>query len=281
MGMTLHRDQAKRGGRVAQGAAGVMVALAVASLVFGGRGAGSPEPEPTGEKTEPARPGRLPPGFALGEEEERYIPGIRPEEIAGGVEILFPEMVEEDDGPETRTGDGGGEGGPPPTTEPEGPWKYVGSMIGPARRLAVVSVGGRERPVAMGRELDGVRLVTVEPEYIEIDDGSGVQRISRAPRSGSVVTSLSGRAPMEQARADGRGAEEADEEESPAERYRRLREERLRAAERAGRTPDAAEEARARQAEARRRMRENVTRGVGESPRPTVRRLGRDEQDDN
>lgn len=69
----------------------------------------------------------------------------------------------------------------------QGGWRYLGSVIEPNRRIALVSIDGRQRMLAEGREVDGVRLVQVTDDRIVIED-AGVRRgIRREQRHGSPV----------------------------------------------------------------------------------------------
>ncbi len=80
---------------------------------------------------------------------------------------------------------------PQPTQPAEpvalGAWKYLGSIIEPARRMAIVSINGKQAVIPEGREHEGMTLVRVNRDRITVDDGTRRLDIPKEARTGSSV----------------------------------------------------------------------------------------------
>jgi len=290
MAQALHHDQARRLARGAQVAAVALVGLAAVSLVFG-RNAGPVDPvaavdERAASARETGGPNLPPP-----KTDERVIPTIDVVSIAEmskiGLDFNEPEPPKQ---PETE----GSDPGEDPTKTPAGGLRFLGAMIGSKKRLAMVEFDGSKRYVQLGRDLDGGQLVAVEPEFIEIERNGDRERVDRAERVGSLVTTLAN--PQSTRAVDPRSAagiaeraaaareqrrldREREDEETPAERYRRIREEQ--AARREQQTRIDPELAREQQLEARRLARERAIESLPESVRRSGSSRDRDEEEDN
>lgn len=66
-------------------------------------------------------------------------------------------------------------------------WRYLGAIIEPTRRVALVSIEGRQRILAVGREIDGVQLLSVEPDSIVVSENGEQARLTRDERTGPSV----------------------------------------------------------------------------------------------
>lgn len=101
-------------------------------------------------------------------------------------------------------------------------WRYLGAILSPGRRSAIVNADGRQRVIHEGQTLNGVRLAEVKPDAIILDDGSGLRELKKeaklgpgvawvtpppnvAPRPGIAGNPLSGYTPEEQAALRERG----------------------------------------------------------------------------
>lgn len=82
---------------------------------------------------------------------------------------------------------------PPPEEKPKadesedvkvdtGGWKYLGSIIEPDRRLALVSIAGKQRLLSPGSEVDGVLVVDVADDDVLVSDDSGERLIPKESR---------------------------------------------------------------------------------------------------
>jgi hypothetical protein len=82
---------------------------------------------------------------------------------------------------------------------PTGDVKYIGSIREPSRMLALVSRGDgkKQKLLAVGREWEGVKLLDVTEDEIQIEDASGVKTIARSERKGPAVewTKMASNAP--------------------------------------------------------------------------------------
>lgn len=177
-----------------------------------------------------------------------------------------------------RASSGGEDGGtatPPPARPARGEVEFVGSILAPNKRLAVLSFGGRQWWVAEGEERTlgdseaeaHVKVHEVESGHVQLSIDGRSRRLARAERSGQRATVMVKRPA---------GAEPADPAQSPEEmrRMEQLREIRRRARER-GETEGMEEESdslRARQAELQ-SIRERQMRDVSvETPGTTPMR---------
>lgn len=68
--------------------------------------------------------------------------------------------------------------------------RYLGSIIGPDRRLAIISIDGKQRIIAEGGQGEGVSLVRVQEDEITISDRDGTRRVSKAPPGSDLATVL-------------------------------------------------------------------------------------------
>ncbi len=66
--------------------------------------------------------------------------------------------------------------------------RYLGSMIGSSRRVAVMSIDGEQRLVAEGGERDGVEIVEVTRELVKLKVDGVPMELERAPKTGSRIT---------------------------------------------------------------------------------------------
>lgn len=84
------------------------------------------------------------------------------------------------------------------TTDPQNPeptqptpgiagWKYLGSIIEPRRKVAIVSVDGKQAALAEGREFNGIRIVEVKPGGLVVHDGTRPLEMTKEAKSGSSV----------------------------------------------------------------------------------------------
>lgn len=68
--------------------------------------------------------------------------------------------------------------------------RYLGSMIGSSRRVAVMSIDGEQRLVAEGGERDGVEIVEVTRELVKVKVDGAPMELELAPKTGSRITRL-------------------------------------------------------------------------------------------
>lgn len=76
-------------------------------------------------------------------------------------------------------------------------WRYLGSIIEPNRSVALVSISGRQRILGVGREVDGVEVVSVEPDAIVVRENGELARLTRDERSGPPVAWVKMNSPMD------------------------------------------------------------------------------------
>lgn len=70
--------------------------------------------------------------------------------------------------------------------------KYLGAIIEAERRVALLSIDGRQAMVAEGQSRGELTVVAVEPESVRVKDRAGERDIAKEKRSGSVVTFANG-----------------------------------------------------------------------------------------
>ncbi|MCG3123890.1 MAG: hypothetical protein GIKADHBN_02319 [Phycisphaerales bacterium] len=70
--------------------------------------------------------------------------------------------------------------------------RFVGVIREPDRLLAIVHVRGRQRVMAQGEEVEGVKLLTITPQAITISEGGLEKKVEKGARSGTSITMLSG-----------------------------------------------------------------------------------------
>ena len=93
-----------------------------------------------------------------------------------------------------------GEDEPPPERPPEPVrgWMYLGGIFEPRTSFAFVSVAGQQRIIRAGQELAdlGAKVISIEPERIEIEVDGARRRIERSEAAETMVSVSSGAAPM-------------------------------------------------------------------------------------
>lgn len=174
------RTSAARRTRLAQIAGIAFVALTAGAVMLR---PGLPErqesPDPTLPLTE-SDPETLPAALQP--------PGIDHEDLAtringiGGVEEKGPVAS----APPPDTGSAGDD---PPAEEARG-WMYLGGIFEPRTSFAFVSVGGTQRIIRAGQELTDLnaRVISIDPERIEIEVDGERQRIDRAAPAETMVS---------------------------------------------------------------------------------------------
>ncbi len=70
---------------------------------------------------------------------------------------------------------------PPPPLSSE--WAYIGSIITPANRHALVKVNGQQQIYSIGSSHNDAKLVTIEPDHIEVESGGVKKTIRLAERT--------------------------------------------------------------------------------------------------
>ncbi|MFO0834467.1 MAG: hypothetical protein U0638_05810 [Phycisphaerales bacterium] len=73
--------------------------------------------------------------------------------------------------------------------------KYLGAVLEPTRKIALLRVGEKQRMVAAGKTIslaDGgtLEVVSIESEGVLVRDGQGERRIEKAARTASAVTTI-------------------------------------------------------------------------------------------
>lgn len=70
--------------------------------------------------------------------------------------------------------------------------RYLGSIVEPRRRLALLTIDGVQRLLSEGEQAEGVELVEVGPDYatVLVENEDAERTIDRAGRRGSVVTEV-------------------------------------------------------------------------------------------
>ena len=178
---SLDRSAAGRLTLVVGAAAGIGV-VAVGALAVGGQGRLPEPPEQIAGQPQPVAP----------ETEEPEDLGVSPDVYAEQVGLALSSAYEwEEPAPEEDLGSGTpGE----PIVERTGdqPVRYLGSIIGPDRRLAILSIDGHQRILAQGAGADGVQLVRVEDDRVIVRRAGGVETISKAEQVGPTYTILAG-----------------------------------------------------------------------------------------
>ncbi|MEO0482535.1 MAG: hypothetical protein AAF138_02845 [Planctomycetota bacterium] len=90
--------------------------------------------------------------------------------------------------------------------------RYLGSIVEPGRRVALLTIDDRQRFLHEGRASGDVQLLEVGADFVRLDIGGVERRLDRASRSADVVTeiSASGAAPGGIDRNAGRPSSAAD-----------------------------------------------------------------------
>lgn len=186
----LHREQALKLARLAQAACALLLLAAVAVA-----GLGLPGRERTGGAELPAS------------RAESAAPISSPPPVSEGVDFsgIAQRLALIDNAPkaavvdETQTP--GTETEPPPAADTG--VKFIGSIIEPTRRAALLSVNGRQRALVPGQKIrfgadpsaGELLLVSVEEDRVVVEDKSGRRTIEKSARSGSAITTVAESAP--------------------------------------------------------------------------------------
>ncbi|MCC6677957.1 MAG: hypothetical protein IT436_12505 [Phycisphaerales bacterium] len=188
----LHRDKALQFARIAQAGCAVLLVAAIAIAAVGLPGAG-------GSSHHAAD---LPPSLA-----ETAKPITITPPVSEGVDFsgIAQRLASIDNAPkpatETPTDTEITAGEPAPAAE--APIKFLGSIIEPNRRVALLSVNGRQRAVVAGQKLKlgadasagELLLVAVDDNAVTIEDKGGRRTIQKTARSGSAITTVAATAP--------------------------------------------------------------------------------------
>ncbi len=181
-GRSLSQREASNARRIAQIAAIAGATLAVAALFLRLPG--------TGEK--PAGPEPIlwpeiaPPPDTQGEKRETSDMNAAATRLA---------LVSNKPKPAAQPPDGGSE-----TSNPDQPGsievKYLGAVLEPTRKIALLRVGDKQRMVAENKTIslaDGgtLQVVSVDAEGCVVRDGQGERRIEKSARTASAVTTIS------------------------------------------------------------------------------------------
>lgn len=117
--------------------------------------------------------------------------------------------------------------GQTPNQGPASPIRYLGSIIGPERRLAIVSIDGKQRILAENAEVNGYRLLRVNDDHIVVRRGGGAPtQVVKAPSDGTMVTMIASSSPQD-AGAGGPIGVRGEQVEDNLTRTERLRQEAL------------------------------------------------------
>ncbi|GIK18442.1 MAG: hypothetical protein DYG93_07565 [Leptolyngbya sp. PLA2] len=71
--------------------------------------------------------------------------------------------------------------------------RFLGGIIEPHRAVALLSLGGVQRMVPVGREYQGYRVLRVEPDHVVLSRGGDDIVVEKSDRHGSVVSSVTPR----------------------------------------------------------------------------------------
>ncbi len=92
--------------------------------------------------------------------------------------------------PKPPENEGESNGKPPPPPPPA--MKYLGAIIEPGTRAALMVLDNRQRMLWVGDKVGNVELAAVEPDHVMIKENGVERRLDLAPRSGPVVTAATG-----------------------------------------------------------------------------------------
>lgn len=150
--------------------------VGVGALAIGGEGA-LPAPPPLPEPVQPAQ---------TQSEQAETTPQLDIEELKWVISDYY-NFEEDEAGVVEAPTEGTGQvvsGGPTPI-------RYLGSIIGPERRLAIVSIDGRQRILAESAEAGGYTLNRVEEDHIVVSRArEAPMEISKSPSDGNLVTKI-------------------------------------------------------------------------------------------
>jgi len=90
-----------------------------------------------------------------------------------------------------QPGDDDGPKPPAPTTD----FRYLGSVLGMGKAMALVSHDGRQHLLTVGKELAGYTIAEVHRNAIVVDGPNGRQTLDKAERTGEPITMAAAQAP--------------------------------------------------------------------------------------
>lgn len=95
----------------------------------------------------------------------------------------------------TTTGDGGNTGTGPSTTTAQtterSKWTYLGSIVGPRSKNALVKIDDKQHIVPEGGEVGGVKLIAVGADHIKIQEGEAEEEQIQITKPAGLVTGAS------------------------------------------------------------------------------------------
>jgi len=231
MSSTTTRAQARRNTHLAQGAALLLTAGAVAVVMLGVPLLNKPEGEIANIEqvlAERAAERSRTELMVASEDEPDAKRSVDLAAVARRLSILSDEPQEEPVASETPLDNGESE-----SVAGKIELKYLGSIVEPNRRLALISVNGRQRIVPAGSaatfttddgEKVGVKVISVASDEVEIERDGVRQRINKADRIAQAVTVVPAAGP--QVTPPGTDPSPQASEESEIERRRREAQER-------------------------------------------------------
>ncbi|MCC5786781.1 MAG: hypothetical protein JJU33_08790 [Phycisphaerales bacterium] len=195
-GRPMHRTQAVRLLRIAQGGTVVVALVAFSVLAVDLPGTGRPaEAPPT------LMPVTLPDRERTTQETAKFRIDAKDISESFGLLANAPRPT-----PPASTGEGEEEEvaarpETPPAGEEETELRYIASITGGGVEVAIIRVGDRQVWLSAGREIEGVKLVEVEPDSALVDFRGQTQRLRPGDRFGPAVSfSGGGAAGTDQAR---------------------------------------------------------------------------------
>lgn len=78
----------------------------------------------------------------------------------------------------------------PPPPPPAENARFLGVIREPGRLLAMIAVGGRQRIMAEGEEVSGLKIVSIGPESVTVREGGVEKTIQRNQRSGASTSTV-------------------------------------------------------------------------------------------
>jgi len=202
------------------GQAAAVVFVAGATFVaLRGLPGGALDPINTTPRAAPEPPPREAPAEAAEPVRYEWLAGTLND--LGGVEPIEVEVAQVDE-PETpdepidET---------PPTPAEKREIRYLGSIVEPGRRVALLNINGRQRFMREGHTTDDIELVEVGADFALLNIGGVERRLDRASRSANVVTEI-GASAAGPTGADRNAARDAAAEAARARLHPRERPER-------------------------------------------------------
>ncbi|MFN0012054.1 MAG: hypothetical protein ACKVS8_10465 [Phycisphaerales bacterium] len=178
----MHRAQVKVITRRAQIAGGVLLVACVGvALMPGswavGRSALEPVPAPTLPPPAPVPVAVDLPDAAL---------------LASALNSATPDMPRDPAPPEAGTPEGEDAPPPPPPPPPTPAWKYVGAIIGPGVRKAIVSVDEKQHFADVGEKVQGDEIVDVQADRLVVRAGGVEREVMQAAKTDRPVSASFG-----------------------------------------------------------------------------------------